>query len=728
MPYASILNFIGETLSLGVSSIVMALLLNRSQIRSFSKFFISWFVLFCSHIIVLEVILGVFNILTYANVSTGAYVLGFGALIVFFTHVQKKMVVSAKPEYPSIILTLLLFAPIVFLLFVKTMNAALQIPLEYDSMVYHLPFVVEWFTTQGVNNLYYSAFSGPLSYYPSTYELFDLWTVLPFGNDYFVNLLTFPLFIVLGVVLWRILRNVGVEKNIALVATTLPFYMPIFLHQAGLPLVDLFFTVTFLIAIYFLQEITLEKENKTPANFLLFGLAFGLFIGTKYLGLMYGAPIIVFSAGILFYNAMHKRKSNNKMILAVLFGILLTGSFFYIRNWLNTGNPIYPVDLSIVGLRIFEGVKGANGALTSTALSQTLFEFGKMKEFVKTFFYLTGPFGVISIGMPLVLLALSIVSFIRNRRTTLIANKTALTSLLLAIATAVFFYLYIRAPYTGQDLPQNIRYAMPFLVMGTVCIGYFVQVLTQTFRWIPRVFFYGAAFLVCTFSFVHLVVNPSATIAYSDKVMIDYRILWTYKIQSLELAAAILSFFAGVYLIISKKIAKKTHLIATTMLFIISLSLSVNFVHFTATEREILTPHWLTFWFKDDQNTFDYFGVAEWFNTNAPHAKIAYTGFNFHYPLYGRQLAREVDYVNINECSECRYSDYRYAEKSLRRDPNYENWMLNLRKKQKEYLVVNPVRITGVESYEFKWALEHRTRFTEVFTVHNMHVFSIAHD
>ena len=127
-------------------------------------------------------------------------------------------------------------------------------------------------------------------------------------------------------------------------------------------------------------------------------------------------------------------------------------------------------------------------------------------------------------------------------------------------------------------------------------------------------------------------------------------------------------------------------------------------------------------------DVIDLIKVADWLNKNAPQGKIAYSGFNFHYPLYGRDLAREVDYININECADCRYVDYKNSEQSIRRDPDFDAWIFNLKKKNKEYLVVDPVKIKTVPSYEFEWANKNPDIFKEVFYVKNIHVFKIFYD
>ena len=93
-----------------------------------------------------------------------------------------------------------------------------------------------------------------------------------------------------------------------------------------------------------------------------------------------------------------------------------------------------------------------------------------------------------------------------------------------------------------------------------------------------------------------------------------------------------------------------------------------------------------------------------WIDENQPEAKIAYSGFHFHYPLIGGRFQRSADYININECTKCRYVDFKRSKDSIRRDPNFENWILNLSFSNIDYIVIDSTITPGVKSYEEEWA------------------------
>ena len=268
--------------------------------------------LFFSFILLTQISLGAFGLLTYKNLLSLLFVLSLFFLFSPIKDSLKKLQVNynTKELSPWQLLALPLFV----IFFIRFINALLQIPLEYDNVAYHLPFVVEWFKTGDLMTPYYSAFASPIGYYPSNFELFDLWLLFPFKNDLLINLINFPIVVLAIACLYGLCRNFSFNKSVSSLVALLPFYMPVFLKQVGLPLVDLFFSLCFLLCIYFLQKIYKSPKSKAlPLPlFAYFGLSLGLFMGTKYLGLVYGILLVP----VLIHAAFYKRKKAKRSWIA----------------------------------------------------------------------------------------------------------------------------------------------------------------------------------------------------------------------------------------------------------------------------------------------------------------------------------------------------------------------------------------------------------------------------
>ena len=131
--------------------------------------------------------------------------------------------------------------------------------------------------------------------------------------------------------------------------------------------------------------------------------------------------------------------------------------------------------------------------------------------------------------------------------------------------------------------------------------------------------------------------------------------------------------------------------------------------------------------YANDYRILNLMDGISWLNKNAETAEVAYTGFNFHYHLFGEDLARKVDYVNINDCSDCRYFDFKDSKNSIRTNPNYSNWLNNLKLKNKKYVIIESRPETEMEIYELNWTLSHPENLEQVFNKGTTYIFKIKY-
>jgi hypothetical protein len=638
--------------------------------------------IFFSLIIVLQILLGIVGLLnkTAIVVSLAIILLGF-LLSPLRKNFKKPQVSFSKKDLSS---WQLLGLPILVLTFIRIANALLQIPLEYDNLAYHLPFATEWLQSGKLLTPYYSAFSSPISHYPSNFELLDLWLMHPFHSDLLVNLINFPILIIFALCLYKICRNFKLNKAISSLVVLLPLYMPVFLRQLGTPLVDLFFSLTFLYCIYFLQEISKNKKTKSTA--LYFGLALGLFLGTKYLGIVYGSILVL---------ALLLISRTKKTIITASLGTVLTGSFFYIRNWINAGNPLFPVEINIFNYILFQGHAGMNEKISSTSLSNNVKDLGTLKEFIFNFHYMTGYQSV------LIVIACSLSIFFLLKK----SGKNLKPLLLLLIGTLVYFFLYYNSPYSYQALLPNVRYSMMFLLSGSLLIG----LAFSRHKYLQKALCFMAP----------LVFFISFTSINNDIVPLDLDILKSNFSIVIATFICLILFLALGYSLYKKRLA------ASLALLVLVLGNVYYTLDFSQTQRPLLKTYFYQKWYQETPSFLDLMKVSDWFDQNANSASIAYSGFNFHYPFFGPSLNRQVEYININECVDCRYPDYKSDTDSIRRDPNYESWIRNLQLKEKTHLIINAILIPDVKIYERVWVLEHPQDFKEVYTAGNTYVYKI---
>jgi hypothetical protein len=96
-------------------------------------------------------------------------------------------------------------------------------------------------------------------------------------------------------------------------------------------------TVDVWVAVFFAWSLYLFRKKESGFYFYFFlGTAVGLLIGVKYSGLLFAIAL-----GVFFYRHL-PQVYNIRKLLAFLFPVLMFGLSWFIRNYILTGNPIYP--------------------------------------------------------------------------------------------------------------------------------------------------------------------------------------------------------------------------------------------------------------------------------------------------------------------------------------------------------------------------------------------------
>lgn len=612
-----------------------------------------------------------------------------------------------------------IFTPFLILAFTRFFNALYQVPIEYDNLAYHLPFMVDWLQNGNLWKVYYSAFAGPLGYYPSNFELLDLWIALPFHSDLMINLINIPIFVLLPLVLYKVARNFGITGHGSLLVVILFLMMPVTMRQLGVPLVDIYFCLTFLWGLYYLQEF--RKTGHLNEVFIA-GLALGLFAGTKYLGIVYIVPLVLIFMIFLFFSSKKKFKSLWWGSFILISAMFLTGSFWYLRNWIDTGNPLFPTDVVIGGQTIFKGYLGITDNLVQTSLVSNIPLGYSFDYFADRFFVMVGGQSFLFLACFVLLLMIIIVKGVFSLIAKDLEKKKRDRMRFIAyvlVVGAILTYLigYWFSPYSFKDLIPNVRYAFMFLLLACIMVG----IVVSEIRFL-RPFVYLAGFGVVLYNFIYLILFPPPSILTNEKLLLDFMQLkdyLAYVIVFILLLAGIGAFFT----FLRFTLRDKKLLIVCVLLGLNTGALSYILFFNTGQIREQVRTNLYYSWYNQNQEWLNLLESAEWFNKNAPKANIAYTGFNFHYPLFGRKLDRKVDYINVNDCSECTYKDFKTSTTSIRSDAAYPAWESNLRKFNKEYIVVKKGHLT--DSMEMTWILGQPNVFKEVFKINDVIIYKI---
>jgi hypothetical protein len=226
---------------------------------------------------------------------------------------------------------------------------------SFDSLWYHLPFAAFFAQTGSLSRVLFTQADPFVAYYPANAELLHSVGLIAMGSDLLSPMLNLVWLAVALLAAWCFGRAWRIEP-ITLTAGCLIAAVPILgAGQPGSAFNDIF-GLAFLLA-----AIALVVEPGQPGGmYVASGLALGLALGTK---VTFAVPAVVIGCGMTLLAPTGRRL---RTLLSLGIPALLTGSWWYVRATLDTGNPL--------GLRVHLGAIVSPGPISplANAANQTV--------------------------------------------------------------------------------------------------------------------------------------------------------------------------------------------------------------------------------------------------------------------------------------------------------------------------------------------------------------------
>ena len=254
-----------------------------------------------------------------------------------------------------------LLAAVLFALVLLTHRAvrdnryALPGSFGFDDLSYHLSAVATWHRFGDLRMLKFAVGDTSTAFYPIGSELVAWVLLAPFrDSDVAARWAQLPFLPAALVAVAALGRTLGLSRRSALLAAALfgalPRIVPLFALSAGNDLSTACFAVAGADALLLLGR------RPAPGRAVYAGLALGLLAGTKYIGLLFCAPLLLVLAASA---AAHRREWSVRKALAVLAlaaGVALAaGGYTYLRNAWSTGNPVFPAPVTVAGRTLLPG-------------------------------------------------------------------------------------------------------------------------------------------------------------------------------------------------------------------------------------------------------------------------------------------------------------------------------------------------------------------------------------
>ena len=226
-------------------------------------------------------------------------------------------------------------------------------PLAWDSLTYHLVFAGTWIQEHALVTFSFPDGMDGYSHFPINGEILTSWVMLPFHSDLLANVISFPFLFLGGLALYALGREFRLSREGSLLLAASVCLSPMNYAYVTTAYVDLQVFAEILCAVLFFFRFS-RKGSPLDAFFML--LSISLAIGTKFTAIVFAA-LIGFSAFIqvLLMPWMKRIKYGMKATVIAFLLLAPIGGYQYIKNILETRNPLYPYSVSVNGHEIFKG-------------------------------------------------------------------------------------------------------------------------------------------------------------------------------------------------------------------------------------------------------------------------------------------------------------------------------------------------------------------------------------
>jgi hypothetical protein len=589
----------------------------------------------------------------------------------------------------------------------------LAVKVVSDGPIYHLYFAARWWKAGRLCLLAAPFGENAATYFPANGDLWFTWLLASWGGDRLARVGQAPFLVLAGLASFACARLLGASRSASLVATCWFVSSTPLLIYSFEPNVDTIFVAGYLLAAYFFLR-AWRARGGTAALFLG-ALAAGGALGTKAVGVVFIPPLLLLAmAGILVQPApMHARIAR---ALAIAVVPLVSGGYWFIRNTILTGNPLYPLEIRLWGHTILHGWYGPEAMRSS----EYYLPFSDWRALGDILFMVLDPrLAPLWIG--------SLIAAWASRNLGSAENRAAIRIFaLMAVLNVVAYWVCI--PYRTQQ-----RFMLQALGLAVVPLS----VTLDRRRWLRHL----AVFLLG----IHLLTpqnwpfppqripwdqSPLIPSAVSAPIFPDgetsISLLNLVLVVAIEVAALVMVWSWSRIPGRSSRLGARARPAGAAAVFLLLAYLEV----------------WSAV--KDPRVEFyppfpDFF--AGWHNlearSGAAGSRVAYAGTDIPYYLLGKGLRNDVRYVNIDRHRDWLMHDYRREARARgqgtwpnsrpgwdRIRPDYQAWVENLEAEGIQLLVVtrqDPAEgmhnIADSENFpiERRWADSHTDRFEPLY-------------
>jgi len=333
-----------------------------------------------------------------------------------------------------------------------------------DALSFHLPNVGAWIQTGSLWRIDQLPFDGSNGYYPQNGNALILSAVLPWRDDVFVRPLLACFYAAGGVGIYALCREVRapVSSCVAVAATFLAVpavSLPALRDLVSEPMLVASLPVGLLFLLRH-ERLGLDREL-VPA-----GLALGLAFGTKWYGV---SAVLVILAGWMGARILGRQPLRTVLGQGAAVGglVLAAGGVWLLRNWVQAGNPLFPLRPSILGWTPFDAGPDIYRGRAGFTLAHYLADPAVWRD---TLVPAIWPVVALPGGLLLAVGFAGGLRAARQLRRPQAGDRRALVLAAGALALAATYFLTPYSAFGPEGLPfsagVNVRYLIPTLILA----------------------------------------------------------------------------------------------------------------------------------------------------------------------------------------------------------------------------------------------------------------------
>ncbi len=329
----------------------------------------------------------------------------------------------------------------IYLIITQLYTGAISQPSEGDSLAYHIPIARSIIDGKIIDPQKFEA-SPFLKYSPGSSEILLVPLIL-FGLP--LNIYNVIAVAVLFLACIFVGKRVGLSQNLSIIFAVSICSLNTIVRWMNTEIIDIWLLVFFLLSLGLL-----EKPEKNSRYFLILGASIGMLVGSKFTG-----PVISFIL-FIFYIKNLTRYLNIKRTLFFFIPFTLLGISWYLRNFLLTGNPIYP--------QPFLFLKGGGSQFTILNISVLKVLSNYPKGFIMTLNAYIAEFTIWA-------LAFFVCAYFEIKRVLNKRFKTpgkTLKVFLIGLSSLVLF-LFLPSAFQEHITVSVFRYSYPAFILFILC-------------------------------------------------------------------------------------------------------------------------------------------------------------------------------------------------------------------------------------------------------------------